>query len=111
MKVVINSDYGGFGISDEAMELYLTRKGLPFVKRPWRNGFLFGDPIDDQHCFFESDFDRNDPILVQVVEKLGKKANGQYASLRIVEIPDDVEWVLHEYDGIESIHEKHRVWN
>lgn len=54
--------------------------------------------------------DRADPLLVQVVEELGEKANGKCAELRIVEIPDGVGWEIDEYDGIETVHEKHRSW-
>ena len=27
------------------------------------------------------------------------------------EIPDDVEWEIDDYDGIETIHEVHRSWS
>jgi hypothetical protein len=54
--------------------------------------------------------DRTDPILIQVVEELGTVADGSCAQLRIVEIPDGVEWELDVYDGIESVHEVHRSW-
>lgn len=53
---------------------------------------------------------RDDPALVRVVEELGAKANGEYAELRIVEIPDDVEWQIEEYDGSEHVAEVHRTW-
>ena len=36
---------------------------------------------------------------------------GVFASLKIVEIPLDVEWEIFEYDGIEEIHEKKRKWS
>lgn len=111
MKIVINSDFGGFGLSDEAMELYLTRKGLPFVKEDWKFGrFIFMKPDNKKECYFESEIERNDPVLVQLVEELGDEANGLYSSLKIVEIPDDVKWYVHDYDGIESVHEEHRIW-
>lgn len=60
-----------------------------------------------------SDFrdDRINPILVQVVEELGSKANGSCAKLKVVEIPSDVEWEIDEYDGAETIREKHRSWS
>jgi len=48
---------------------------------------------------------------VQMVEELGKKANGDYSKLRIVQIPDDVNWYIHEYDGMEHVAEQHRTWN
>jgi len=111
MKIVINSDYGGFGLSDEAMELYLNRKGIPYDKKPWKlNEHIFVKPGTEDDLYLRWDIERDDPILVQVVEELGEKADGRYAQLKIVEIPDDVKWVLQEYDGRESIHEEHRVW-
>lgn len=54
--------------------------------------------------------DRIDAKLIQVVEELGEAANGNCAELEIIEIPDDVDWQIDEYDGLESVHEKHRVW-
>lgn len=111
MKIVINSDYGGFGLSDDAMGLYLTRKGIPFDKKPWNhNEYIFVKPGTEDDLYLSWDIERDDPVLVQVVEELGEKADGRYSQLKIVEIPDDVRWVLQEYDGRESIHEEHRVW-
>lgn len=55
--------------------------------------------------------DRADPILIQVVEELGDEANGKCAKLRIVEIPDGVDYEISEYDGNEHVSEKHRTWN
>lgn len=59
----------------------------------------------------EREIERNDPALVQVVDELGKTAGGKYSSLKVVEIPDDVEWTIDEYDGLEWVAEKHRTWN
>jgi hypothetical protein len=54
---------------------------------------------------------RTDVDLIKTIEELGsEKASGSCAKLRIVEIPDGVDWEIDEYDGIESIHEKHRSW-
>lgn len=61
--------------------------------------------------FYASDLKRDDPLLIQVVEELGEKANGSYAQLKIVEIPEDVEWEIEEYDGSEHIAEKHQTWS
>jgi hypothetical protein len=30
--------------------------------------------------------------------------------LAIVEIPDDVQWIIEENDGMEWVAEKHRTW-
>ena len=54
---------------------------------------------------------RQDPDLVAVVEKLGEKANGSFADLKVVEIPDGVNWQIEEYDGLEWISEVHQTWS
>ena len=60
--------------------------------------------------FTYREIERNDPLLIQVVEELGEESWGDCAELRVVEIPDDVEWQIKEYDGMESIAESHRTW-
>jgi hypothetical protein len=44
------------------------------------------------------------------VKELGKNANTDYSELEVIEIPDDVQWEIGEYDGLEWVAEKHRVW-
>jgi len=51
---------------------------------------------------------RTDKDLIEIVETIGKEASGRFARLEVVEIPDDVNWEIQEYDGYESIHEIHR---
>lgn len=41
---------------------------------------------------------------------MGKKASGKCAELKVIEIPDGVDWEIDDYDGIETVHEKHRSW-
>jgi len=93
-KIVINTCYGGFCLSQAAYkELGLAWDGY---------GFLSGSQYAE----------RDHPKLVEVVERLGSdKASGEYGYLQVVEIPDDVDWVLKEYDGREWISEKHRTWS
>lgn len=64
---------------------------------------------------FVLDFDGSNearacPLLVKCVEELGDSSFGSYAKLKIVEIPEGVEWTIDEYDGQESIEEKHESW-
>ena len=33
------------------------------------------------------------------------------SDLKVVEIPDDVEWEIEEYDGNEWVSEVHRCWS
>lgn len=54
---------------------------------------------------------RAHPLLVACVEALGSKmASGSCAELRVVEIPDGVEWEIDEHDGLERVAEVHRTW-
>lgn len=102
-KIVINKCYGGFGLSRQALDMYCAAKGIDPGK--WNENFFFYDNIH------EYDIQRDDPDLVRVVEKLGEEAFGGYAELKVVEIPDDVQWQLMEYDGAEWIAERHRTWS
>ena len=61
MKVVINRCHGGFGLSGKAMDLYIERKGIS---------------EEDAQYWFASEVVRDDPLLVQIVEKLGIEADG-----------------------------------
>ena len=93
MKVVINRRHGGFGLSSRASREYCRLAAIS-----------------------ENDFDdyrvaRDDPNLVAVVEQLGQAADGDCAQLKIVEVPDDVEWSIQEYDGLEWVAEQHRTWS
>ena len=90
MKVIINSCYGGFGLSDKALDMYKQ--------------------LSNKSEVYSFELDRTDPILIQVVEALGAEADGRFAKLRIIEIPDDIEWEVTEYDGSESVEEVHRKW-
>ena len=56
--------------------------------------------------------DRDDPILIELFLELGEKFNDNYESYKIVEIPDDVNWVVYSSDtGHEWIEEVTRKWN
>jgi hypothetical protein len=61
--------------------------------------------------FSSRDLKRDDPILVAVVEEDAERASAKFAALKVVEIPDDVEWEIDEYDGAEWVSEKHRRWS
>lgn len=118
MKVAINTCFGGFGLSDKAFELLLTKKGIQFEKhysgssligfQYYRAGFLLSnDHYLSEYEFFEN---RADPDLIQVIEEMGKEADSWAADIAVVEIPDDVQWHIDEYDGLEHVAENHRTW-
>ena len=119
-RVAINRCYGGFGISDEAFEKLLNRKGIAFEKVEKENSSFLGATYykaghanDDDYYLSSHEFysDRSDADLIAVIEEMGEKANNWAAEIAIVEIPDDVKWHIAEYDGIEWVAEDHRTWS
>ena len=97
MKIVKNACYGGYGLSDMALSRLseITGKDINQCKED----YIWGD--DEVRASAE---------LVQVVEELGPKANDGLSNLVVVEVPDDVDWVIEEYDGWETIEEVCRSW-
>ena len=88
-KVIINTCYGGFGLSNEAKTI-LALRGV------------------DVHSM--DDDLRTNQDVVEVVELLGALANGDHSKLKVVDVPDDVKWHIAEYDGSEWVAEDHRTW-
>lgn len=112
MEIVINKCYGGFSISQAAAE-FMADRGNKTAKKELGDFLerdMYRDEDDPSPRWYGFQFDRDDPDLVAAVKHLGAKANGECAELKIVRIPDGIEWELEDYDGIESIHEKHSVW-
>ena len=116
MKVVINRRFGGFGLSQEALRELQKRltpdSELTIIKvkdsdNEEAPSELFLDMGEGE---VRVPFGRNDPQLIEVVEELGSRANGEYANLKIVKIPDDVDYVIEEVDGEEWVVEVHRTW-
>ena len=142
-KIVINACYGGFGLSHEAVLLYLAKCGKQVWVEPNER---FGGMIpynyylvppeqripaqpDNWHdmtmeqrsqhnrdysaiTFYDRDIARDDPHLVAVVEELGSEAaSDRCAELKVVSIPEDVDWEIDEYDGLERVEERHRSWS
>lgn len=133
MKVVINTCHGGFGLSHKAMMRYFELKEIevyPEIFNEYysiwtyyltppeeRNVIPEGSDVGTSmqyamdQVFHDWEIDRDDPALVQAVEELGENSWGSYAQLKVVEIPDDVEWEVYEYGGNEWVAEKHRTWS
>lgn len=134
MKLVINRTYGGFHLSHECMMRYAELKGfklfaykdllvtkqgkvdvqmIPLTEKDdkdYAHYYKEKDNFSEESYFSRGNIPRNDPALVQAVEELGDKANTSVSKLKVVEIPDDVEFVIEEYDGVEWVSEKRRTW-
>lgn len=85
--VAINECYGYFELSKEGLELYQKLSGESKIR----------NKIDD--------FDREDPYLIEVIDRLGCKANGEYADLVVEKfsLSPGQSYRIDNYDGKESI--------
>jgi hypothetical protein len=100
-KIVYNGCFGGFGLSDEAHELYLTKQGVDFKKETAKWGCPVFRTLGGPH--YMSEVKRHDPLLVEVVEELGERANGSCARLRVKEVETGTQYRITDYDGQETI--------
>ncbi len=99
-KVVYNASYGGFGLSLEAAEMLFELTKNEELKS------------DIEQCRAENRsnvsfevyyFDRHDKNLIAVVEKLGEKANGFCANLKIKNLFTNNKYFIEEDDGFENV--------
>jgi len=115
MKIVINKCYGGFSLSDAAIMLYGKKAGINIIKDEKKSSSFIShyyiDEIKNDNYFSDRRIERADPILIKVVEELGEAADGRCAKLKVLEIPDGVEWEIEEYDGKEWVSEVHQTWS
>ena len=136
-KVILNKCYGTFDVSYIAYKRYCEKKHLPlfvykmsidtgsiaYEKVKGLDKFIdaftyyftkdYGDRLTelpkDNHLYLDSE-NREDPVLIEVVEELGEKASSSFSDLVVVEIPDDLDYVIDNYDGIETLHQKVQEW-
>ena len=99
-KVLINTCYGGYGVSNEAIKLYLKLKGIDYT--------IETNEYNDERIKVQDDIvwslDRDDPTLIEIFEEIGsKRTSGDHSKLTLVEIPDFCEYSIGEYDGSEWI--------
>lgn len=124
MKVAINTCYGGFGLSDTAYKMLIEEYGWTVTDLDSKGhvvdesadiihyGKRWGiDAIYGLRAYSFSNELRSNSDVISVIEKLGTKANGRCANIKIIKVPDGVDWEISEYDGMESIEESHRSWS
>jgi hypothetical protein len=124
MKVVVNKCYGGFSLSNAAVER-CVELGMKMTALD-ENGFAVDKEADfyvmrgslvksQKYAALSSDRNefRANPAVVQTVEELGDKANGVFAKLKVIDIPfySMLGWHVDEYDGMEKIVENHSSWD
>jgi flavin-dependent dehydrogenase len=98
MKIVINTEHSGFGLSETAQRRYLE---------------LIGKNPDDWCNYTWSNIDRTDKVLVQVVEELGDEANDLFSHLEVEEIEAGTHYRILNYDGVETVECRYLIdgWN
>lgn len=129
MKIIIGPCVCGFTLNRAAVEDLFVRRPELFDEPLPAESFRLSGQSDAElldyywnavlrdgqlHFLIESPEVRTDPILVARLEREGSAALiGPMARLlKVVEVPDDVQWYLFEDDsGAESVHERHRVWS
>jgi hypothetical protein len=139
-KIVVNRCHGGFGLSDKALRLYQKRKygrdvfaykqtkykheggvsEYSQIENVEDNLFVHYSTLDkptltnkelNDNYISDLNIERNDPILIEMIEELGsKEVSGNLSELEIVEIPNGIDWEIEEYDGAEWVSERHQTW-
>lgn len=109
-KLVVNRGYGGFSVEDEAVRK-MREWGCDIAEELVLPGEFYSDGSGPRKegrmrdCTYPHRSDiRTDEHLIQAVNE------GLAKGLEVIEIPDDVEWVITEYDGAETVREKHRTF-
>ena len=134
-KVILNKCFGGFDVSKKGYELYAKKKGLSlywyenidfksntyekdtndnlfktcFTKDFGDEAIISNENYEKYSLYLRDDY-REDATLIEVVEELKGEASGRLGDLKIVEIPDNLEYEMDEYDGIETLHQKVETW-
>jgi hypothetical protein len=90
IKIAINTVYGGFSLSILAEDRYKELTG------EWLSSYNIAT--------------RTDKALIQAIEEFGELASDTYAAVRIVEVPEDTNWAILNFDGLEMVVDKDRIW-
>lgn len=80
------------------------------MKVDYTNRVIFKDGL---FHFFALDGKNGERVckdLIDVIETMGEEANGGEAKLKVVEIPDDIKWYIHDNNFCESVYEVHQYW-
>lgn len=99
-KVAINCNYGGFALTTEILARV----------HELQEGYVIVDNFDRTNEFYMSEFyNRTNPALVQAI--LEAQLKGTNGSLKVVEVPEGVKFIIDDRDGWETVEEEHRIFN
>ncbi len=111
-SVLYCSSYGGYWLSDEAVDLYALAQEQR--RQQWRKALVplldtFISPVlavlVADYANGDWDDERTDPLLIEIWRSLGDKFNTQCCRIAVARIPSCyVEcYTIHEYDGKETV--------
>lgn len=118
MKIAVNKCFGGFDLSEKAYERMIelgvkTYNNWEELKENHKEG-VYVVITDDSFGKYYSNFgdykNRNNNVLIQVIEELKDEASGSFGDIKIIDIPESIEWEIDDYDGVETIRESHMSW-
>lgn len=91
--IMYNSCYGGFTLSDAAVDEYMRR--CPEGKHP-RLYELY----------------RDDQVMAQIVKEMGAQASRSYSMIKLQSIPVEYRdhYTINEYDGLETVSLNHNAY-
>jgi len=105
-RKVINIGIGPFSLSEEAFA-----KLFEYPKFHW--GYMEVFKFDGANVanysrlhrerYLTLYVDRDDSILLKIVEEMGKKAGPPGSNLKIVEVPDDMLLIIESFGGVDRI--------
>lgn len=133
MKVILNKCFGGFRPSVFAYNEHARRNAkalfwytlnvhdYEFTENPrdfdTPSTIYYGKKVGFYDMDYENVYNldkghREDPVLIDIVEKYGEKASSFVSDLVVVEIPDELagRYTIDDYDGVETLHEKVKAW-
>ena len=112
-KIVINRTFERFSVSYKAF-IRLRELGQHEAQREADRGAYWpaaAAPREPSLNRCGKMIPRDDDRLVRVVEELKEEANGHGAVLKVVSIPDNVQWTISKANGVEVVAEQHRTWS
>lgn len=106
IKIVIKSGFGEF-FCGRRMAQYLVNNGAIRLI-----DVVFEDGENKYKFIGNNKEDRTNEALVYYIEKIVKEYGSERIGLKVIEIPDDINWIVSEDDetGIEFVEEVHKKW-
>lgn len=103
MEILINRDYGGFGLSEEAEKLILKDRGIDVDSLSDEDYSELRKEVLFDGWNYRKELRTNTDVL-RIVKEIGlKKAAGNYSKLGIAVVPDNVYFEIEDYDGVEYV--------